>query len=183
MDWMMEDGYWKLKEKAQHRKEWSCWTFGPARRQMTWRRSNLHKDQDSYIQTVILQWKNIWLRSAYLEYNRQLFRWTTFVTAICQPDLESSELLSKKTAVLEWWRILENVNELRKTVVHCKIPCLPNIRTTTTLIFRANTARKSDHSCWSFIHSFVTEIYIAPLQGYYSEALPIHSELRSSNSF
>ena len=24
----------------------------------------------------------------------------------------------------------------------------------------------------SFIHSFITEIYIAPLQGYYSEALP-----------
>ena len=24
----------------------------------------------------------------------------------------------------------------------------------------------------SFIHSFITEIYIAPLQGYYSEVLP-----------
>jgi len=35
MDWMMEDGYWKLEEKAQHREEWSGWTFGPARRQIT----------------------------------------------------------------------------------------------------------------------------------------------------
>ena len=35
MDWMMEDGYWKLKEKAQHQEEWSRWAFGLARRQIT----------------------------------------------------------------------------------------------------------------------------------------------------
>ena len=35
MDWMMEDGYWKLKEKTQHREEWSRWIFGPAGRQIT----------------------------------------------------------------------------------------------------------------------------------------------------
>ena len=34
MDWMMEDGDWKLKEKA-HREEWSRWTFGPAGMQIT----------------------------------------------------------------------------------------------------------------------------------------------------
>ena len=32
MDWMMEDGHLKLKEKAQHREEWSPWTFGSAGR-------------------------------------------------------------------------------------------------------------------------------------------------------
>jgi len=35
MDWMMVDGYGKLKKEAQHREEWSRWTFGPAVRQMT----------------------------------------------------------------------------------------------------------------------------------------------------
>jgi len=29
-----------------------------------------------------------------------------------------------------------------------------------------------------FIHSFITEIYIAPLQGYYSEALPTFARLK-----
>ena len=34
---------------------------------------------------------------------------------------------------------------------------------------------KSTHS---FIHSFITEIYIAPLQGYYSEAFPNLARLK-----
>jgi len=34
MDRMMEDGYGKLKKKAQHREEWSRSTFGPAGRQI-----------------------------------------------------------------------------------------------------------------------------------------------------
>ena len=35
MDSMMEDGYGKLKEESQQWEEWSRWTFGPARRQIT----------------------------------------------------------------------------------------------------------------------------------------------------
>jgi len=35
MDWMTENGYWKLMEKAQHREKWSCWIFGHAGRQTT----------------------------------------------------------------------------------------------------------------------------------------------------
>jgi len=35
MDWMMEDGYGKLKEKAQQWEEWSQWTLGPDRWQIT----------------------------------------------------------------------------------------------------------------------------------------------------
>src|SRR6218665_878171 len=35
----------------------------------------------------------------------------------------------------------------------------------------------------SFIHSFITEIYIAPLQGYYSEALPTFPRVRRVLSF
>jgi len=35
MDWVMENGYRKLKKKAQHREEWSRWAFGPAGRQIT----------------------------------------------------------------------------------------------------------------------------------------------------
>ena len=35
MDWVMEYGYWKLKEKAHHREKWIRWTFGPAEKQVT----------------------------------------------------------------------------------------------------------------------------------------------------
>jgi len=35
MDWMMEYGYWKFKEKAQHREEWNRWTLGPTGGQIT----------------------------------------------------------------------------------------------------------------------------------------------------
>jgi len=34
MNWIMEDGYGKLKEKAQHREEWSRWRFGHTERQI-----------------------------------------------------------------------------------------------------------------------------------------------------
>jgi len=42
---MMEDGYGKLKKKAQHRDEWSRWTFGHAGRQMTRRRRVVAQSQ------------------------------------------------------------------------------------------------------------------------------------------
>jgi len=32
--------------------------------------------------------------------------------------------------------------------------------------------------CNAYIHSFITEIYIAPIQGYYSEALPTLARLK-----
>jgi len=35
MDWMMEGGYGKIKEKAQYREEWSLWIFGTATSQIT----------------------------------------------------------------------------------------------------------------------------------------------------
>ena len=38
MDRMMEDRYWEVEEKAQHREECSRWTFGPAERHLTLRR-------------------------------------------------------------------------------------------------------------------------------------------------
>jgi len=36
MDWMVDDGYGKVKEKAQHREELNRWTFGHSGRQITW---------------------------------------------------------------------------------------------------------------------------------------------------
>src|SRR6218665_185811 len=57
MDWMMEDGYGKFKEKPQHREQWSRWTlnsndstlldvsipnFGPVERHMTRRRRRFY---------------------------------------------------------------------------------------------------------------------------------------------
>jgi len=35
LDWMMSEGYSKLKEESQHRETWSHWRSGPARRQRT----------------------------------------------------------------------------------------------------------------------------------------------------
>ena len=35
LDWMMSEGYSKLKEEAQHRETWSHWRSGPARGQRT----------------------------------------------------------------------------------------------------------------------------------------------------
>jgi len=32
---MTKSGYWELKKNAQHREEWSRWTFGPSGRQTT----------------------------------------------------------------------------------------------------------------------------------------------------
>ena len=35
LDWMMSEGYSKLKEEAQHRETWSHWRSGPAGEQRT----------------------------------------------------------------------------------------------------------------------------------------------------
>ena len=35
LDWMMSEGYSKLKEEAQPREMWSHWKSGPARGQRT----------------------------------------------------------------------------------------------------------------------------------------------------
>jgi len=35
LDWMMSEGYNKLKEEAQHRERWSHWRSGPPRGQRT----------------------------------------------------------------------------------------------------------------------------------------------------
>ena len=37
---------------------------------------------------------------------------------------------------------------------------------------------ETEDKFYSFFHSFIMEIYIAPLQGYYSEALPIPALLK-----
>src|SRR6218665_844832 len=40
MDWIMENGYGKLKEKARQRERWSRRIFGPA-----WKAANLKKNE------------------------------------------------------------------------------------------------------------------------------------------
>jgi len=54
MDQMMEYGYERLTEKAQHRGEWSCWTFGPAVNQMNWRRKKKYRHMCTHIHTYCI---------------------------------------------------------------------------------------------------------------------------------